>query len=144
MKKTGFWVALLWTIPFLANAQAPDAILGEWLNEEKDARVEIYKSSGKYSGKITWIKNAFEADGKTPQRDSKNSDPSLRNRPLKDMIILSDFTFKDGLWTGGKVYDPKSGKSYSSKMTLDGSTLEIRGYVGSPLFGRTTVWTRPK
>jgi uncharacterized protein (DUF2147 family) len=58
------------------------------------------------------------------------------------MEILSGFTYEDGRWTGGEIYDPKSGKTYSCNMKLKANKLEIRGYVGLSLFGRTTTWTR--
>jgi hypothetical protein len=45
-------------------------------------------------------------------------------------------------WSQGKIYDPKNGKTYSCKMTLEGNELKVRGYVGFSLLGRTTVWTR--
>lgn len=133
---------MLVLLPSALFAQNPDAVTGNWLNEEKDAKVHIYRNGDKYSGKLVWIARALEDDGKTPRKDSKNPDAALRNRGLLNLVILSDFVFDDGEWTDGKIYDPKSGKTYSSKMKLKGNTLEIRGYVGLSMFGRTTVWTK--
>lgn len=133
---------LLAAFPARILAQQADAVAGTWLNEEKDAKVQIYKSGDQYFGKLVWMAHALEDDGKTPRKDSKNSDPKLRGRGLQNLVILSNFTFDDGEWTGGKIYDPKSGKTYSSKMKLSGRELNIRGYVGVSMFGRTTVWTR--
>lgn len=133
---------MLALLPSALFAQNPDAVTGNWLNEEKDAKVQIYRNGDKYSGKLVWIARALEDDGKTPRKDSKNPDASLRSRGLLNLVILSDFVFDDGEWTDGKIYDPKSGKTYSSKMKLKGNTLEIRGYVGLSMFGRTTVWTK--
>jgi uncharacterized protein (DUF2147 family) len=57
--------------------------------------------------------------------------------------ILSGFKYGGGnIWQDGKIYDPKNGKTYSCKMTLEGNELKVRGYVGFSLLGRTTVWTR--
>ncbi len=123
-------------------AQNADVIKGVWVNEAKDAKVEIYKSGNKYSGKITWVKDMYEKDGKTIKKDNKNPDEKLRNQSIVNLQILSGFTYDDNEWTGGELYDPKSGKTYKSKMKLKGNTLEIRGYVGSPMFGKTTTWTR--
>ncbi|MGX5816689.1 DUF2147 domain-containing protein [Chitinophaga lutea] len=128
--------------PFAAFAQQADAILGNWLNEEKDAKVQIYKSGNKYFGKIVWIAHQFEDDGKTPRKDSKNPDAALRNRGILNLVILQNFEYDDGAWEDGKIYDPKSGKTYSSKMKLSDGKLNIRGYVGVSLLGRTTIWTR--
>lgn len=121
-------------------AQNGDAVKGIWINDNKDAKVEIYKSGDKYFGKIIWTDNMYESDGKTLRKDEKNSDDALRNRTIQNMIILSGFTYDDGEWTGGQIYNPKTGKTYKSTMKLNGRDLEIRGYVG--MFGKTTTWTR--
>ncbi len=61
------------------------------------------------------------------------------------LVNLEGFKFDDGEWEDGTIYDPKSGKTYSATMELDGKNLlKIRGYVGISLFGRTTEWTRQK
>ncbi len=124
----------------LGKAQSvnKDAILGEWLSEEKDGKVLIFKQGEKYFGKVIWGKSA----GK---KDEKNPDPSLRNRDIIGSTILKDFSFKGKSWEDGNVYDPNNGKSYSCTMKLKSNDeLEIRGYVGISLLGRSTVWTRVK
>lgn len=135
---------LVLTVAFVkpALSQNADAVLGTWLNEDKDAKVLIYKTGTVYSGKIIWLKNPYEQDGKTPRTDSKNSSEGLRKRAIQNLVILSDFTYKDEQWEGGKIYDPKSGKTYKGNMKLDGSKLSLRGYVGIAAFGETTVWTK--
>ncbi|MBO9632866.1 MAG: DUF2147 domain-containing protein [Chitinophagaceae bacterium] len=127
-----------------AFSQQSDKVLGQWLSEDKDGKIEIYKTGNKYFGKLVWASKMYEADGKTSRKDEKNNNPGLRNRDLKDLVILTNFIYDDGVYIDGKIYDPKSGKTYSCKMTLDGDKLDIRGYVGFSLFGRTTVWTRVK
>ena len=140
--KNMLWLMMLTLLPTALFAQNADAVTGIWLNEEKDAKIQIFRSGDTYAGELVWIANAYEADGKTPRKDSKNPDAALRNRGLLNLVILNGFEFDDGEWEDGKIYDPKSGKTYSSKMKLKGNTLEIRGYVGVSLLGRTTVWTR--
>jgi uncharacterized protein (DUF2147 family) len=143
MKRIAF---LLITLLFSTQVLlAQDKILGNWLSEEKDGRIEIYKTGDKYFGKLVWGRDLVEADGKTPikgRTDTKNSDPNLRSRPLLGLVLLTNFTYDGGEWNSGKIYDPKSGKTYSCTMKLKGDKLEIRGYVGISMFGRTTVWTR--
>jgi len=141
MKKLIFLLIILLLSIRCALAQTADAILGNWLNEEKDARIQIYKNGSAYYGKIVWLKTPNETDG-TPKLDKKNSSASLRSRPIQNLVILTKFTYDDGEWEDGEIYDPKSGKTYSSNMKLKGDKLEIRGYVGISLLGRTTVWTR--
>ena len=147
MKKTLFGlIALLSSTLFVSaqNTNKADGIIGTWLSEKKNGKVEIYKTGDKYYGKLIWSKTMFEADGATSKKDVKNSDASLRSRKLKDLIILKDFVFEDNVWTDGKIYDPEAGKVYSCTMKLKGNTLNIRGYVGISLFGRSSVWTRIK
>ena len=147
MKKILFGLIALLSLTLFVSAQntnKADGILGTWLSEKKNGKVEIYKTGDKYYGKLIWSKTMFEADGTTSKRDVKNSDASLRTRKLKDLIILKDFVFEDNVWTDGKIYDPEAGKVYSCTMKLKGNTLNIRGYVGISLFGRSSVWTRIK
>lgn len=124
-----------------AQSNAGDKILGTWLNEEKDGKIEIYKNGSKYFGKLVWGKNMYEPDGSS-RTDIKNPDPKLRSRKLQDLVLLTNFTYDDGEWEGGKIYDPKSGKTYSCIMRFKGNILQIKGYIGITLLGRTTVWTK--
>ncbi|MFY8004154.1 MAG: DUF2147 domain-containing protein, partial [Chitinophagaceae bacterium] len=57
---------------------------------------------------------------------------------------LRDFEFiKQGVWENGKIYDPKSGEDYSCVIkAIDDNTIEVRGYVGISMFGRTDTWKR--
>ncbi len=75
--------------------------------------------------------------------DHKNPDAALRNRPLCNLEIGSNFTLSgDNQATAGRLYDPESGKTYKGNIDLNGETLKLRGYVGVTLFGRTEVWHR--
>ena len=147
MKKILYGViAILFSIPVVSaqSTNKADDIIGIWLSEEKNGKIEIYKSGYKYYGKLIWGKTMFEADGRTSKKDVKNSDINLRTRKLKDLIILTNFVFEDNVWSGGKIYDPQAGKLYSCTMKLKANTLNIRGYVGISLFGRSSQWTRIK
>jgi uncharacterized protein (DUF2147 family) len=142
MKKlTLLFFTLLVATGSIFAQNAGDKILGTWLNEEKDGKIEIYKSGNKYFGKLIWGKNMYEPDGSS-RTDIKNPDPKLKQRKLQDLVLLTNFTYDDGEWEGGKIYDPKSGKTYSCVMKFKGSILQIKGYIGITLLGRTTVWTK--
>ena len=126
---------------FAAKAQS-DKVEGLWYNDAKTAKVQITKASnGKFNGKIVWLKEPTE-NGK-PRTDVLNPNEKLRKRPILGLNILSGFD-KDGdnQYVDGRIYDPKNGKTYSCKMTYKGKTLDIRGYIGISLLGRTTVWER--
>ena len=147
---------LLLAVTFIAAASSPlraaiaDDILGTWLNEEKDAQIEIFKCREKYCGKIVWLKEPNYPDGSkdgtpgTPKTDHHNPDPALRNIPIIGLEIVHDFIYAgDDLWKEGRVYDPKSGRIYKGKMTLvSPQQLNLRGFIGISLIGRTATWTR--
>lgn len=127
----------------VAHAQGkPDDIIGRWERDVKDGRMEIFKSGSHYYGKLLWGANVVEADNVTSKKDIKNPDPTLRTRNVLGSIYLSGLTFEDGEYTGGKIYDPTSGKTYPCKMWIENGKLLLRGYVGFSLFGKTVVWER--
>ena len=122
-----------------------DDIIGIWLTGGKEpAKIQIYKVGEKFYGKIIWLKNPTE-NGK--QRvDGNNPDKAKQSNPIIGLLMLTGFKFDgDDEWKGGDIYDPESGKTYSSYMYLkDKDTLKVRGYVGISLFGRTETWARTK
>ena len=76
--------------------------------------------------------------------DIFNPDPAKRARPVCGMKIGSGFEMHGtDEASNGTLYDPKSGKTYHGAIRLDGGRLQLRGYVGIPLFGETQTWTRP-
>lgn len=126
-----------------------DKIQGTWLNQEGTSHIKIFRAvngnfAGKYYGKIIWLK-VPEENGK-PKTDKNNPDKSKRNTPILNLLILKDFSYDldDKEWSGGTIYDPNNGKTYSCYMSLNGNKLNVRGYVGISLIGRTAVWTRVK
>lgn len=129
---------------FSLSLKAQDITDGLWYNEEKDAKIEIFKNdNGKYEGKIVWLKRP-EINGK-PRLDRKNKDKDKRDRKLMGLHLVTGMEKKGNQFKDGEIYDPKSGKTYSAKMTPDGKDkLDVRGYIGISLIGRTTTWTRTK
>ncbi len=115
-----------------------DAVLGEWLAESKDGKVLIYKQGEKYFGKISWGKDV-------DKKDVNNPVEKLRTQAIVGLVILKGFEFTGKAWEDGTIYDPKSGKTYSSTIKMKKpNELDIRGYVGISLLGRTTTWTKVK
>jgi uncharacterized protein (DUF2147 family) len=123
------------------NVNAQNKIEGYWLNDNKEAKIQIYKANdGKYYGKIVWLKEPLK-NGR-PKVDEKNSVKTLQSQPLLGLVILKGLSEEDNSYTSGTIYDPDNGKTYDCKMSLQGKKLAIRGYIGFSLFGRTTVWER--
>lgn len=127
----------------LAASAAPDPLCGLWYNQEHDAKLEIYQAGDTFEAKIVWLKEPL-ADGK-PKVDKNNPDPALRDRSTLGLIILRGLHKSDdpNRYEGGRIYDPKNGKTYSCRVTCKGDTLELRGFVlGLPFLGRSTTWSR--
>lgn len=127
-------------ITVVAKAQT-DPIEKVWYNQEKTAKIQVYKAKdGRFYGKMVWLKEPLE-NGK-PKVDKENPDEKKRNTPLIGLILLRGLE-KDGdnEYDNGKIYDPKNGKTYSCKITHKGNTLDLRGFVGISLIGRTSTWT---
>ncbi|TDQ75957.1 uncharacterized protein DUF2147 [Sphingobacterium yanglingense] len=130
------FVALVFTMT--CYAQSKDPIVGTWLNPSGEGKVEIYESNGKFFGKLYLVKDKSK-------KDAQNPDEKLRSRALNGVVILNNFTKKGTSYEGGEIYDPKSGKTYSCKMKLKGNdALDIRGFIGISMFGRSETWTRTK
>jgi uncharacterized protein (DUF2147 family) len=124
-------------------ALAQDAIERLWYNEEKTAKIQIFKATdGKFYGKIVWLKEPNNEEGK-PKTDKKNPDKAKRANPIMGLQMLKGFKKDDAThYEDGTIYDPKNGKTYSCKITRKGDLLDVRGYMGISLIGRTTTWTK--
>ena len=128
-------------LPLIAWSSASD-VEGRWLSGDGDGWIEIERVGNSLVGKIAGSPN--DKPGDSPRFDDLNPDPALRDRPLLGMTILSGFTYEgDGRWTGGRIYDPNSGKTYRATIRqINANKLKLRGYIGISLFGRSDTWTR--
>ena len=127
--------ALMMLVLFSVAANAQN-ILGKWKTEAGNANVEIYQQGEKVNGKIIWLEKGPDT------KDTHNPDAKLRERKLTGVNILSDLTKKGDKWEGGKIYDPKSGKTYKCSMWMEGDKLKVRGHLG--IFHDTQIWKRVK
>ena len=117
--------------------EAPPSILGSWMTDTRSAIVDIsFCEPESPCGEITWV----DPNGASVV-DRNNPDESLRERPLVGVKMLWGFKAKGEKWKSGKIYNPKDGKTYKSKMSLnDDGTLKVKGCVG-PIC-KTQIWTR--
>ncbi len=119
------------------HAQAA-TVIGEW-QEPTGAVLRVDHCGSKVC--IWVVALSRHADAPT---DIHNPIANLRSRALCGLEIGSGFTPRDAAHaTDGTLYDPKTGKTYHGMMTADGANLDLRGYIGIPLFGRSQTWTRP-
>jgi uncharacterized protein (DUF2147 family) len=138
-------LSILWLCLALPSARADSAIdaqarqvLGRWLTEPRNGIIEIsVGADGSYQGKII--------GGNSPNRtDTKNPQASKRSELLLGQIIVRQMKYDGrGQWSGGSIYDPDTGHTYSCRLELlDQDRLKVRGFLGVSLLGRTQVWTR--
>jgi uncharacterized protein (DUF2147 family) len=128
-----------------AFAQAGDAVLGKWINPSGEGQIQIYKKGNLYFGKLAWLKAPNDDASGQPKTDKNNPDKTQQSKPLLGLEILKNFKFDgDDVYEDGTKYDPKNGKTYSCKMTINGNKLKIRGFIGISLLGRSETWTRVK
>jgi uncharacterized protein (DUF2147 family) len=129
---------------FTPIADNPDAIVGVWKTGEGNAMVRIYKNGDKYQGKVVWLKEPVDPETGKPKQDKNHPDEVNRTRPVLGMVNIWGFYFKENnLWDDGNIYDPKNGSTYSCTIKMiNPNTLEVRGYIGVSIIGRTDNWTR--
>lgn len=133
----------------VASAQnVADKILGTYRvvsdASKEVVKVTISKKGESYQAQIIWMEKPLTESGEI-KRDIYNPDPTLRSVP-GDKIVLAwglKYDNKANEWSGGKIYDPDSGKTYKAVFKFDSPTnLKVRGYIGMPTFGRTMNWKK--
>lgn len=141
----GFAIAALLALAPLASVVAADSPVGTWRTIDDDtgkakAIVEITEQDGALQGKVLEVLQSD--DGEHPL--CKKCDGERHNQPIEGMTIVWGMTRNGDEWSGGRILDPKSGKTYKCKMSLadDGKTLKVRGYMGVSLLGRNQQWQR--
>jgi uncharacterized protein (DUF2147 family) len=142
----GFTLAMAMLVAQASQAAAPqDAILGTWLTEDGQSKVDVVSDkaadgSTVFSGKVTWLKEPVRDGG--PVHDAKNENAALRDRPILGLEILSGFkSTGPATWAGGELYAPRNGKSFPAVLTLtpDGR-LQVK--VSAGIVSKTVYWTR--
>lgn len=139
----------LFALPLLAAstaALAQDTPVGSWTTvDDKTGKpksiVEIYEArDGSLAGRVSEI---LQSDrGPNPTCDKCSGD--RKDKPVKGMVILWGVNKSGDTWEGGKILDPNNGKVYSVKLRQieGGKKLEVRGFLGFSLLGRTQTWAR--
>ena len=144
MKKAAVAFVLA-TASVLAMAQNTPA--GLWRTIDDDGKTEkstvrIMINDGVLSGKVEHITDPAKATEKCTKCEDDRKD-----KPIVGMVIINDVkqdAEEPGLYGGGLILDPAKGSTYKVRLkTVDGGKkLEVRGYIGSPMFGRTQTWIR--
>lgn len=112
-------------------------VTGKWLTAEKDSIIEIGACGTAVCGRVAQVLQRMK-DGREPI-DLNNPNPALRGRKVEGITILTGFMPNGKNWKG-KIYDPKSGKTYTSYLTRNANgTLKVQGCVGP--FCQAFTWT---
>ena len=144
--KTIILASTLCLMTSLAQAQATP--VGTWKSiddatKKEKSLVRITESGGVLTGKIEKLLDpATAADAVCDKCSDERKD-----KPILGMTIISGVkksASADDLWDGGQILDPNDGKIYKLRLSpVDGGKkLEVRGYIGLPLLGRTQTWIR--
>ncbi|MES2159096.1 MAG: DUF2147 domain-containing protein [Pseudomonadota bacterium] len=117
-------------------ALAAQPVTGRWSTVDGKAIVHIAPCGKQLCGKIERIVKPTPG---RPHTDINNADPALRDRPLVGLGLLTGFSEAGDLWKG-TIYDPESGKSYTSKVSRNANgTLKVQGCIA--FFCKTQTWT---
>lgn len=102
--------------------------------------IRISEDNGVYSGVVE--KGLLPGD--TGERVCDKCTDERKDQKIIGMTIIKNIKEKDGNYAGGEILDPDNGKVYKCKMKLDetGNKLEVRGFIGVSLFGRSQTWVR--
>ena len=132
-------------VAFMGILSSSAQVTGKWKtfdDETGEAKsiVHVYEEDGKLYGKVVEILNPAKKDKKC--QNCKGAD---KDKPILGLVIIKGLK-KDGeSYTDGDILDPNKGKLYSCTIKLDGKdTLNVRGYLGLSLLGRTQTWVRVK
>jgi uncharacterized protein (DUF2147 family) len=151
--KSWFRTAIAASLLLAAGAAlaANDTPVGKWkqvddVTGKAKSIIEITETNGKLEGKVIELMNLspeeIASEGVHPV--CVKCDGERKDKPIEGMTIMWGVSKDDDVWDGGKILDPKNGKVYKVKLTLTdgGRKLDVHGYIGFSLLGRSQTWER--
>ncbi len=136
-------IALAVATPVVAQEPSP---VGLWKNIDDvtgkpKALIRITENKGEMRGQIEKL---FLASGENPNPRCDKCQGANKDQPVLGMVFMSGLRKKGDEYSGGEILDPDSGKVYRSKLVLvdGGKKINVRGYIGVPMFGRSQTWIR--
>jgi len=143
MKILFFATTLMLASGLVAAADSP---AGTWRTIDDKTKKErsiirITEENGEFKGVVEQL---FDQPDDDPSHLCKECKGERKDKPIIGMTILWGLKKNGDTWAGGEILDPKNGKIYRCKMTLskDGNSLDVRGFIGISLIGRTQTWLR--
>lgn len=145
---TLFSILLMYDMPAIGSVVQAGTLTpeGKWktisdVTGKPTSIVRIWKEKDKLIGKVEEV---IPQEGKDPYPVCHKCTGERKDLPITGMTILWDFSQKKDEWDGGFILDPNDGKTYPCVIRVvgDGNKLEVRGYMGFSLLGRTQTWQR--
>ena len=136
-------IAALFAVPAFAQ-DGPAVGMWKTIDDETGkpkALIRITENEGQLQGTIEKL---FRGPNEDQNPKCVKCEGARKDQPMIGMTILSGLKKNGDEYTGGEILDPNNGKVYKSKATLKdgGKKLEVRGYIGAPMFGRSQTWVR--
>lgn len=143
LKRWAVWIMLL--VSATAYSQTPSPV-GVWKtlsdkNGDAESLVRIVEVNGELQGKVERI---FSPPAPSANPLCEECKGELKNKPIVGMTIMKRLHRSGSEYTGGEILDPDEGETYKCSVRVidGGAKLEVRGYIGISLFGRTQTWAR--
>lgn len=139
-------VFVIGLVALASESAAARPEIGIWYDDSGQGAVEVYicaDNPNRLCGRIIWLKDPLNAEG-VAKHDRYNPDAANQGRPICGLPILWGLgLMSDGTFDGGKIYDPKTGKTYSVALKLaQPDKLVVTGYLGVKMLGKSFTWTK--
>ena len=138
----------LFSLAFSAPLHAADfsSPVGKWMTiDDKSGKpgglIRIEQVAGQYQG---WIEKIFPDPDEDPNPKCVYCEGERKNKPVVGLNFMWGLTKQGDEYRGGEILDPRSGKIYRARMKLadGGKKLDVRGFIGFSVLGRSQVWNR--
>lgn len=132
-------------LPAMATETSPAGLWRSFNSgtKEPNALIRVTEVNGELTARVEKL---FVPAGQDPNPICGHCEGERKGKPVQGMIILWGLKKDGDVYVGGQVFEPFSGKSYKSKVSLKagGAQLSVLGYIGLPMMGRSQVWEREK
>lgn len=143
-----FMIGLLITFFFQATLVSAENLspIGRWktISDKTGEATSIVTITQENNMLVGRVSELFRKPGQNPNPICKKCPDDQKDQPIIGLTILNGLKQDGDEWNGGEILDPDNGKNYSCyvKVIENGSKLEVRGYIGFSLLGRTQTWIR--
>lgn len=130
-------------LPGQLSAEERSAPFGKWLTAKGESHIEIFPCGEAACGRVAWMEDGLDDKG-NPRTDINNPNPAKRDEPVLGLVIMTELkpTKGDKRWAG-KVYNPRDGRTYDIKMTVQSeSAMMIEGCGLFGLICQKQQWQR--